>query len=95
MLHPVQLYAAIGHFVLATVLVLLLRHASHPTEVLGTALFADGILRFVLAPLFGRYTDAPVLLHIMTPAQAIDMAMVVLGGLCWLRSSSQMGVHHA
>jgi phosphatidylglycerol---prolipoprotein diacylglyceryl transferase len=96
-LHPVQLYAAIGHFILATLLVLLLRHASRPAEILGTALFADGVLRFVLAPLSGSYTAAPVLLHIVTPAQAIAMGMVALGGLCWLRAnnSSQPAVHHA
>ena len=54
-LHPVQLYAAIGHFVLAAVLILLLRHGGRPAEVIGTALFADGVLRFALAPLSGSY----------------------------------------
>jgi phosphatidylglycerol---prolipoprotein diacylglyceryl transferase len=104
-LHPVQLYAAIGHFVLATVLVLMLRHGvqnkeSRPAEVLGTALFADGVLRFVLAPVSGDYADASVLLHVVTPAQAIAMLMVVLGGACWLGPCwfgrrSQPAVHHA
>lgn len=95
-LHPVQLYAAIGHFVLAVVLILLLRHASRPAEVVGAAFFADGLLRFVLAPLSGNYVGAPVLLRIMTPPQAIAMGMVVLGGLCWLRGSSRSApeVHH-
>jgi phosphatidylglycerol---prolipoprotein diacylglyceryl transferase len=96
-LHPVQLYAAIGHFVLATILVLLLRHAGRPAEILGTALFADGVLRFVLAPFSGSYAEAPVLFHVVTSAQALAMAMVVLGGLCWLRGHrrSQPAVHHA
>lgn len=93
-LHPVQLYAAVGHFALAAVLVLMLRHAARPAEVLGTALFVDGVLRFVLAPLSGSYADASVLLHIVTPVQAIAMLMVLLGGLCWLRPSNK-AVSHA
>jgi phosphatidylglycerol---prolipoprotein diacylglyceryl transferase len=94
-LHPVQLYAAVGHFVLAAVLILILRSASRAGEVLGTALFADGILRFALTPLSGDYAEAPTLLHIVTPAQAIAMLMVALGGVCWLLASSQTAVHHA
>jgi phosphatidylglycerol:prolipoprotein diacylglycerol transferase len=109
-LHPVQLYAAIGHFVLAAVLVIMLRDIvlnrqgrsarSRSAEVLGTALFAEGVLGFLLAPLSGDYADASVLFHIVTPAQAIAMLMVVLGGVCWLAPPwsgrrSQPAVHHA
>lgn len=94
-LHPVQLYAAIGHFALAAVLIMMLRHTGRPVEVLGTALFADGIFRFVLAPFSGSYADAPAIFHLVTPVQATAMLMVVLGGLCWLRSGSQAPVHHA
>ena len=93
-LHPVQLYAAIGHFVLAAVLILLLRHGGRPAEVIGTALFADGVLRFALAPLSGSYADASVLLNMATPVQAVAMVMVLLGGMCWLRNSGRT-VHHA
>jgi hypothetical protein len=93
----VQLYAALGHFALAAVLVVLMRRSGRPAEVLGTALFADGVLRFILAPFSGSYTDAAVLFHVVTPVQAIAMGMVVLGGVCWLFSSStsQAVVHHA
>jgi phosphatidylglycerol:prolipoprotein diacylglycerol transferase len=104
-LHPVQLYAAIGHFVLAAVLVMMVRNSVlnrevRSAEVLGIALFADGVLRFLLAPLSGDYADASVLLHIVTPTQAIDMLLVVLGGACWLTRPwsgrrSQPVVHHA
>jgi phosphatidylglycerol---prolipoprotein diacylglyceryl transferase len=94
-LHPVQLYAAIVHFVLAAVLVTMLRHSNQPAQVLGTALFADGVLCFVLAPLSGDYADASVLFHVVTTAQAIAMMMVVLGGACWLGRGSQPAVHHA
>jgi hypothetical protein len=66
-----------------------------PAEILGTALFADGVLRFLLAPLSGDYADASVLFHIVTPAQALAMLMVALGGACWLGRSSQPVVHHA
>ncbi|MDQ1454053.1 MAG: phosphatidylglycerol---prolipoprotein diacylglyceryl transferase [Acidobacteriaceae bacterium] len=99
-LHPVQLYAAIGHFVLAAVLIMMLRKGVRAAEVLGAALFADGVLRFLLAPLSGDYADASALFHIVTPAQAIAMLMVVLGGACWIDPSwrarpSQPVVHHA
>ena len=94
-LHPVQIYAAIGHFVLAAMLVAMLRHQGRPAEVLGTALFADGILRFLLVPLFGAYAEAPALLHVVTPAQAVAMLMVVLGGLCWLGRGRQPAVQNA
>jgi phosphatidylglycerol---prolipoprotein diacylglyceryl transferase len=94
-LHPVQLYAAIGHFTITAALIMVMRHAGRPIQVLGSALFADGVLRFMLAPLSGSYADAPAIFHTMTPAQATAMLMVVLGGLCWLRRSSQTAVHHA
>jgi prolipoprotein diacylglyceryltransferase len=94
-LHPVQIYAAIGHFVLAAVLVAMLRHQGRPAEVLGTALFADGILRFLLVPFSGAYAEAPVFFHVVTPAQAVAMLMVVLGGLCWLGRRRQAAVQNA
>lgn len=94
-LHPVQLYAAIVHFALAAVLVTMLRKQVRALDVLGAALFAEGVLRFVLAPLSGDYADASVLLHVVTPAQAIAMLMVILGGACWLGRGSQPAVHHA
>lgn len=94
-LHPVQLYAALGHFALAAVLVLMLRHAARAAEVLGAALFADGILRFALAPLSGSYADASVVLHIVTPAQAVAMLMVIVGGACWLVRSPQKAAPYA
>jgi len=53
---------------------MMLRHAVRSAEVLGTALFADGLLRFLLAPLSGDYADASVFFHIVTPAQAIRHA---------------------
>jgi hypothetical protein len=76
-------------------LVTMLRHQVGQAQVLGTALFADGVLRFLLAPLSGAYADAPVVLHVVTPAQAIAMLMVVLGGICWLALGKPPAVHHA
>jgi phosphatidylglycerol:prolipoprotein diacylglycerol transferase len=98
--HPVQIYAAIGHFALAAALVVMLRKGVRAAEILGAALFAEGVLRFLLAPLSGEYADASVLFHIATPAQAIAMLMVVLAGACWIDPSwrarrSQPAVHHA
>jgi phosphatidylglycerol:prolipoprotein diacylglycerol transferase len=93
--HPVQIYAAIGHFVLAGVLVVMLRHQGRVAEVLGTALFADGVLRFALAPLSGAYSDAPALFHVVTRAQALAMFMVLMGGVCWLGHGKQQAVDHA
>lgn len=94
-LHPVQLYAAVGHFAIAVILILMLRHAGRPAEVFGSALFADGVLRFFLAPLAGSYADASVVFHIVTSSQAIGMLMVALGGLCWLQSSRSQRAAHA
>lgn len=95
-LHPVQIYAALGHFALAAVLVTMLRQGGRPGEVLGAGLFVEGVLRFVLAPLSDSYADASVLWHVVTPAQAIAMLMVLLGGVCWLdHDPSQRGVRHA
>jgi phosphatidylglycerol:prolipoprotein diacylglycerol transferase len=94
-LHPVQLYAAIGHFALAGALIVMLRHAERAAEVLGAALFADGVLRFLLVPVSGDYAGAPAFFHLITPAQAIAMLMVVLGGACWLSLGPQAVVHPA
>ena len=94
-LHPVQLYAAIAHFALAAVLITMLRMGGHAGEVLGTGLFAQGALCFLLAPFTGSYLHAPELLHIATPAQAIGMLLVVLGGVCWLRRSPHSVQVHA
>ncbi len=95
-LHPVQLYAAIGHFVLAAVLIFMLRlltqyrAAARAGGVLGTALFAGRLPAVCPRAVLRDYADAPALLHIATPAQAIAMLMVALGGVCWL-----LAVHHA
>jgi len=92
-LHPVQLYAATGHFVLAAVLIGLLRHTHRLLEVPGMALFADGVLRFVLAPLGGSYAGSASLAHIATAPQAVAMVMVLAGGLLWLRPSERGALH--
>lgn len=94
-LHPVQLYGSVAHFILAAVLVVMLRHEGRTGEVLGTGLFAEGVLRFVLAPLSGEYASASVWFHTVTPAQGLAMMMVVLGGLCWLVRGSSRVMHHA
>jgi phosphatidylglycerol---prolipoprotein diacylglyceryl transferase len=83
-LHPVQIYAAMAHFAAAAILVLLLRRQMRAAEVIGTALFSEGLIRFLLAPLSGEYAEAPVLLHAVTAEQAFAMLLVVLGGACWL-----------
>ena len=91
-LHPVQIYAAVAHFLLAIVLVVVLRHAVRTGEVIGIGLFIEGILRFLLAPLSGDYTTASVVLDVVTTGQAIAMTMVVLGGICWLGRAPQKAV---
>jgi len=83
-LHPVQLYAAVAHFALAAVLIALLRQGGRAGEVLGMGLFAEGVLRFLLAPLSGSYRDAPVVFNVVTAAQAGGMLLVVVGGWFWL-----------
>ncbi|MCU1314344.1 MAG: Prolipoprotein diacylglyceryl transferase [Acidobacteriaceae bacterium] len=93
-LHPVQIYSAIVHFTLAAILVTMLRQQRRRGEVLGLALFGEGVLRFLLAPLSGDYADAAVLLHAVTTEQAFAMLLVVLGGLCWL-APAQLELKHA
>ena len=88
-LHPVEIYASIAHFTLAAVLLALLRQGGRAGEVLGAGLFAEGVLRFLLAPLSGDYSSASVLLHMATPTQALGMLLVVLGGACWLSRGQQ------
>lgn len=83
-LHPVQIYSAMVHFTLAAVLVTMLRQQRRRGEVLGLALFVQGVLHFLLAPLSGDYADAAVLFHAVTTEQALAMLLVVLGGVCWL-----------
>jgi prolipoprotein diacylglyceryltransferase len=82
------------HFTLAAVLVTMLRQRRRRGEVLGLALFVEGVLRFVLAPLSGDYADAAVLFHAVTTEQAFAMLLVVLGGACWL-VPSRLELQHA
>ena len=93
-LHPVQIYSAMVHFTLAAVLVTMLRQQRRRGEVVGLALFVEGVLRFLLAPLSGDYMDAAVMFHAVTTEQAFAMLLVVLGGACWL-VPSQMELQHA
>ena len=86
-LPPVQLYAAIAHFALAGLLILMLQQAGRAGEVLGLALFAEGALRCLLAPLSGSYRDASVVLGMVTTAQAAGMLLVAFGGALWLLPS--------
>jgi phosphatidylglycerol:prolipoprotein diacylglycerol transferase len=93
-LHPVQIYSAMVHFTMAAILVTMLRQNRRPGEVLGLALFAEGVLRFLLAPLSGDYAVAAVLFHAVTTEQAFAMLLVVLGGACWL-VPSRLELQHA
>jgi phosphatidylglycerol---prolipoprotein diacylglyceryl transferase len=93
-LHPVQLYAALAHFALAALLIALLQRRCRAGAVLGTALFAEGLLRFLLAPLGGGYRDAPVALFgLVTIGQAAGMLLVTLGGTLWLTRERAGGAH--
>ncbi len=96
-LHPVQIYAALAHFSMAVLLIALLRQGRRSREVFGIGLFAEGALRFLLAPLHGTYADATALLHVVTPQQATGMLMVAIGGAFWLRrkqhNDAQVAAH--
>lgn len=84
--HPVQIYSALAHFGVAALLIVLLRQSARGLDVLGAALFAEGLLQFLLEPLTGSFADAAVYLHAFTAVQLSAMVMVALGGLCWIRT---------
>jgi phosphatidylglycerol:prolipoprotein diacylglycerol transferase len=94
-LHPIQIYSAMVHFALAVILVAMLRQQRRRGEVLGLALFAEGVLRFLLAPLSGDYADAAVLFHAVTTEQGFAMLLVMLGAACWLLPASRTELQHA
>jgi phosphatidylglycerol:prolipoprotein diacylglycerol transferase len=75
-LHPTQLYSGLVEFALFVLSLWLLYRPHHDGEVLGTWLFLSGLARALLASLRGG--------DIMTP-QLAGVAMVLVGGLLWLR----------
>jgi phosphatidylglycerol:prolipoprotein diacylglycerol transferase len=75
-LHPTQLYSGLVEFALFVLSLWLLYRSHHDGEVLGTWLFLSGLARALLASLRGG--------DIMTP-QLAGVAMVLVGGLLWLR----------
>ncbi len=83
-LHPVQIYMAMAHFTLAALLLIGMQRGMRDLEVLGTAFIAEGVLRYLMAPLSGDYLDAPVVLHAITMGQAMGMLLVAVGAIGWL-----------
>jgi phosphatidylglycerol:prolipoprotein diacylglycerol transferase len=77
-LHPTQIYAGLVEFALFALSLWLLYRPHHDGEVLGTWLFLSGLARSLLTTLRGG--------DILTP-QFAGMAMVLGGGLLWLRRS--------
>jgi phosphatidylglycerol:prolipoprotein diacylglycerol transferase len=75
-LHPTQLYAGLVEFALFVLLLWLLHRPHHDGEIVGTWLFLGGLARFLLTGLRGD--DVIV-------AQSFGAAMVLGGGLLWLR----------
>jgi phosphatidylglycerol---prolipoprotein diacylglyceryl transferase len=75
-LHPTQLYACLVEFALFVLLLWMLHRPHHDGEILGAWLFLGGLARFLLSALSGDEILA---------AQLAGAAMVLGGGLLWLR----------
>jgi phosphatidylglycerol---prolipoprotein diacylglyceryl transferase len=77
-LHPTQIYAGLVEFALFALSLWLLYRPHHDGEVLGTWLFLSGLARSLLTSVRGG--------DILT-TQFAGVAMVLGGGLLWLRRS--------
>jgi len=84
--HPVQMYEAALELLLCAGLLWLLRTKRHAGEVMGAALAADGVIRFMMELYRGeRGTE------FLDGMQKAALGMIVLGGMLWMRP----GMHAA
>jgi phosphatidylglycerol:prolipoprotein diacylglycerol transferase len=91
-LHPTQIYSSLVEFVLFAFLLWLLHRPHHDGEILGAWLFLDGFSSFLLS--FLRGDGGPSVSGLITVTQLVAAAMVLAGGLLWLRRSQATQVSH-
>jgi phosphatidylglycerol---prolipoprotein diacylglyceryl transferase len=85
-LHPVQLYASLIEFVLFAFLLWLLHRPHHDGEILGAWLFLSGLSSSLLTVVRGDLVIADHFAQLIV-AQLISAAMVLGGGVLWIRRS--------
>ena len=91
-LHPTQIYASLVEFALFVLLLWLLHRPHRDGEILGAWLFLGGLSNFLLTSLRG---DAGWSLSgLITLTQLVAVAMVLAGGLLWLRRPQDTQVAH-
>jgi phosphatidylglycerol---prolipoprotein diacylglyceryl transferase len=91
-LHPTQIYSSLVEFVLFVFLLWLLHRPHHDGDILGAWLFLSGLANFLLT--FLRGDNGPFLSGLVTVTQLVAVAMVVAGGLLWLRRPQAAQVSH-
>ena len=82
-LHPTQIYTSLVQFMLFVILLWLLHRAHYDGEILGAWLFLGGLSSFLLT--FLRGDNALLGSSLLPVTQLIAAAMVLAGGLLWLR----------
>jgi phosphatidylglycerol---prolipoprotein diacylglyceryl transferase len=85
-LHPVQLYASLVGFLLFAFLLWLLHRPHRDGEILGAWLFLSGLASSLLTVLRGDLLASSHFAALLV-AQLMSAAMVLAGGLLWIRRS--------
>jgi phosphatidylglycerol:prolipoprotein diacylglycerol transferase len=91
-LHPTQIYASLVEFALFILLLWLLHRPHRDGEILGAWLFLGGLSNFLLTSLRGD--SGWSLSGLITLTQLVAVAMVLAGGLLWLRRPQDTQVAH-
>jgi phosphatidylglycerol:prolipoprotein diacylglycerol transferase len=91
-LHPTQIYASLVEFALFVLLLWLLHRPHRDGEILGAWLFLGGLSNFLLTSLRGD--SGWSLSGLITLTQLVAVAMVLAGGLLWLRRPQDTQVAH-
>jgi phosphatidylglycerol:prolipoprotein diacylglycerol transferase len=86
-IHPTQLYEFAVEMANFGILMWLFKRKSFDGQVMGTYLFLYGIARYFLEYLRDDGERGLILGGIMTTTQSIAIALVVAGGVLWLRRS--------
>jgi phosphatidylglycerol:prolipoprotein diacylglycerol transferase len=86
-LHPVQLYDAAASLLILALLLWMLRRrgAAHDGEIAGTWLFLYGVCRFFVEFFRGDPAGRELFGGLLTLAQVLSLAAVILGGILWLQ----------
>ena len=95
LLHPTQIYASAVQFGLFVLLLRLLYRPHRDGEVMGAWLFLSGVSNYFLTFLRGDTSQNELPGGWLTLTQLAAVAMVISGGLLWLRRRPVFEAHHA